>query len=72
MPSIDEQGDECHADDGYRKVALQEVDKKGNVVAVAGEVGLFEGDAFHRMCEIHHIGAVEDNHHDVGDKEDGI
>ena len=72
MPAIDEQGDECHADDGYGEIALQEVDKKGNVVAVAGEMGLFEGDAFHRMCEIHHIRPVEDNHRCVGNQENGI
>lgn len=72
MPAIDEQSDERHADDGYGEVALQEVDNKGNVVGVASEMDLFEGKTFHRMCEIHHIRSVEDNHHGVGNQEDGI
>lgn len=72
MPPIDEQGDECHADDAYGEVVLQEVDEDGDVVAVAGEMGLFEGEAFHRMRKVNHIRAVEDNHRCVGNQEDSI
>ena len=51
---------------------LQEIDEDGDIVAVAGEMGFFEGEAFHRMRKVNHIRAVEDNHRCVGNQEDSI
>ena len=34
-------------------------------------MGVLEGEAFHRMCEVDDIGAVELDEGDIGDQEDG-